>query len=101
MPKPKRHRSCIRGKKKKSPEHCCLRLETLDSCEPLELVTVHRIEQSDRDPYGSLFFLHGTVLHIKRTTKMTGSRFSRSDRTVWFEVFPIEPYGLVQVSKLC
>ena len=91
MPKPKRRRSCIRGKKKKSQEQCCLRLETLGSCESLELVTVHRIEQLDRDPYGSLLFLHGTVLHVKRTAKMTGLRF---------EVFPIGPYGLVQVSKL-
>ena len=55
---------------------CHLRLKIRDTCELPEPLMVHRIRQSDRSSYGSLLFLHGTVLDVKQTVKMNGSRFS-------------------------
>ena len=84
-----------RGKKREeSPKQCHLRLETKDPCELLKPVMIHRTRQSDRDLYGSLLFLHRTILHVKQTVKMAGLRFFQSDRTIrfgfqnhsWFEV---------------
>ena len=46
------------------------------------LITVLRTMRSDRGSHGSLLFSHRVVLEAKRTTKMSGLRFSRSDRTV-------------------
>ena len=66
-----------RGKKK--VEWRRLRLETRQPPEPCEPVTIHR---SDRGLDGSMLFSHGTVLHLKQTAKVNGSRVSRSDRTV-------------------
>ena len=55
---------------------CHLRLKIRDLCELPEPLTVHRIKKSDRSSYGSLLFLHRTVLDVKQTVKMNGSRFS-------------------------
>ena len=49
-------RRCSYIGKKKGPKRCSLRLEKLVSCESLELVTVHRTEQSNCGPFGSLIF---------------------------------------------
>ena len=46
------------------------------------LITVLRTIRSDRGSHGSLHFSHRAVLEIKRTAKMNGSKFSRSDHTV-------------------
>ena len=46
------------------------------------LITVLRTVRADRGSHGFLFFSHREVLEAKRTAKMSGSRFSRSDRTV-------------------
>ena len=57
----------------------CLRLETrqpLESCEP---ISVHRL---DCGSDGSMLFSHETVLHLKRTAEVNGSRVSQSDHTV-------------------
>ena len=78
-------RRCIKKKKKKgefSPDRCRLSLETNEPCELPKLVTVHRTRQSDRSPYESLLFLHGTVLDVKQTVEMAGSRFSQLDCTI-------------------
>ena len=66
-----------RGKKR--VERRRFRAETR---QPFEPVTVHRTERSDRGLDGSMLFLHGTVLHLKWTMKVNGSRISRSDHTV-------------------
>ena len=47
-------------------------------------VTVLRTVRSDHGSHGFLFFSHRTVFEIKKTTKLRSSRFSRSDRTVWY-----------------
>jgi len=46
------------------------------------LITVLRTVRFDRGLQGSLLFSHRVVFEVKRTAKMNGSRFSRSDRTV-------------------
>ena len=46
------------------------------------LITVHKTVRSDRGSHGSLLLSSRTVLDAKRTAKMSGSRFFRSDRTV-------------------
>ena len=46
------------------------------------LIMVLRTMRSDRGSHGSLFFSHKAVLEAKRTAKMNGLRFSRSDCTV-------------------
>ena len=46
------------------------------------LITVLKTVGFDRGSHGSLHFAHRTVLEAKRTAKMNGSRFFRSDRTV-------------------
>ena len=68
--KSKVHFSWYLMKKKKEP------------WEPLEPFTVLRTVRSDRGSHGSLLFSSRTVLDAKRTAKMSGSRFFRSDRTV-------------------
>ena len=60
-------------------EQRCFKAKTR---QPFELVTVHRTERSDHGPDGSMLFSHGTVLHLKLSVKVNGSRVSRSDRTV-------------------
>ena len=70
----------IGGKKKKELERCCFKAKTR---QPFDPVTVHRTGQLDRGPDGSILFSHGTVLHLKWTLKVNGSRVSRSDCTVW------------------
>ena len=75
----------FKKKKKKgelSPDRCRLSLETNEPCELPKLVTVHRTRRSDRSPYESLLFLHGTVLDVKQTVEMAGSRFSQLDCTI-------------------
>ena len=71
-----------RGKKK--VEWRRLRLETRQPLEPCEPVTIHRIGWSDRSPNGSMLFSHGTVLHLKWTVDVNGSRVSWSNSTVRF-----------------
>ena len=51
-------------------------------CKPLKPATVLRIVRFDRGSSGFLHFSHRAVLRGKRTAKMSGLRFSRSDRTV-------------------
>ena len=46
------------------------------------LITVLKTVRSDRGSHGSLHLSSRTVLDAKRTAKMSGSRFFRSDRTV-------------------
>ena len=46
------------------------------------LITVLRTVRSDCDSHGFLLFSHRAVLEAKRTAKMSGLRFSQSDRTV-------------------
>ena len=46
-------------------------------------ITDLRTVRFDRGSHGSLLFSHRTVLDAKRTTKMNGSRFFRSDCSVW------------------
>ena len=46
------------------------------------LITVLRIERSDRGSYGFLLFSYRAVLDAKRTVKMNGLRVFRSGRTV-------------------
>ena len=46
------------------------------------LITVLKTVRSDRGSHGSLLLSSRTVLDAKRTAKMNGSRFFRSDRTV-------------------
>ena len=48
------------------------------------LITVLRTVRLNRGSNGSLLFGHRSVLEHKRTVIVRGSRFSRSDRTVWF-----------------
>ena len=48
------------------------------------LITVLKTMRSDCSSHGSLLFFHGAVLEVKRTAKMSSSRFSQSDRMVWF-----------------
>ena len=50
------------------------------------LITVLRTVRSDCGSHESLFFSHRVVLEAKRTAKMSGLRFSQSDRMVWFGV---------------
>ena len=50
--------------------------------QPFESVTVHRTRRLDHGSDGSMLFLHGTVLHLKRTVKLNDSQVSRLDRTV-------------------
>ena len=45
---------------------------------------VHRTVRLDRSSDGSILFLHGMVLYLKRTVEVNGSRISRLDRTVRF-----------------
>ena len=47
------------------------------------LITVLRTVKSNHGSHGSLLFSYRTVLEAKRTAKMNGLRFFRSDRTVW------------------
>ena len=47
------------------------------------LIIVLKTVRSDRSSHGSLLFSHKAVLEAKRTAKMSGSRFSKSDCTVW------------------
>ena len=53
-----------------------------DIWELQEPFTVLRTVRSESNSHGSLIFSHRAILEAKRTTKMSGSRFSRSDRTV-------------------
>ena len=46
------------------------------------LITVLKTMRSDRGSHESLLLSSRTVLDAKRTAKMSGSRFFRSDRTV-------------------
>ena len=85
IPIAKSNDAVLKKKKKKgelSPDRCRLSLETNEPCELPKLVTVHRTRRSDRSPYESLLFLHGTVLDVKQTVEMVGSRFSQLDCTV-------------------
>ena len=50
------------------------------------MITVLRTVRSDCGSHESLFFSHRVVLEAKRTAKMSGLRFSQSDRMVWFGV---------------
>ena len=70
------------GKKKKELERCRFKAETR---QPFELVTVYRTGRSDRGSDRSILFSHGTVLHLKWTLKVNGSRVSQSDCTVRFK----------------
>ena len=45
-------------------------------------ITVLRTVRSARGLHGFLLFCHRTVFDAKRTVKVNGSRFFRSDRTV-------------------
>ena len=54
----------------------------MEPCEPLKPATVLRTVRFDRSSSGFLHFSHRAVLRGKRTAKMNGSRFFRSDRTV-------------------
>ena len=51
------------------------------------LITVLKIVRSNRGSHGSLLFSYRAILETKRTTKMSGLRFSQSDRTIrsWFQ----------------
>ena len=51
-------------------------------CEPLKPATVLRTVRFDRSSSSFMHFSHRAVLRGKRTVKMNGSRFFRSDRTV-------------------
>ena len=75
---PKRRR--IRGKK--GTKRLCFKLKQGSPFEPCEPVTVHRTGWSDCGPDNSMLFSHETVLHLKWTVDVNGSRVSRSDRTV-------------------
>ena len=57
-------------------------VKKLEPCEPLKPATVLRTVRFDRGSSGFLHFSHRAVLRGKRTAKMNGSRFFRSDRTV-------------------
>ena len=46
------------------------------------LIIVLRTVRSDCGSHESLFFSHRVVLEAKRTAKMSGLRFSQSDRIV-------------------
>ena len=47
-----------------------------------DLIMVLRIVKSNHGSHGSLLFSHRAVLEAKRTAKMSGSRFSQSNRMV-------------------
>ena len=51
------------------------------------LITVLKTVRSNRSSHGSLLFSYRAILETKRTTKMSGLRFSQSDRTIrsWFQ----------------
>ena len=51
------------------------------------LIMVLKTVRSNRGSYGSLLFSYRAILETKRTTKMSGLRFSQSDRTIrsWFQ----------------
>ena len=87
-----------RKKKKKRWNDVVLRLETRQSFESCELVTVHRTVRSDCSPYGSMLFSHGMILHFKRIVEVDGSRFSRSYRTVRFEFKNLAIYRIYQIT---
>ena len=76
------------------------------------LITVLKTVRSDRGSHGSLHLSSRTVLDAKRTAKMSGSRFFRSDRTVrsgfhnhacesWVNIRNIFPLIFVWMKNLC
>ena len=69
----------VYGGKKKRWNDAVLRLKQRQL---FESVTVHKTRRPDRGLDGSMLFLHGAVLHLKRTVKLNGSQVSRLDRTV-------------------
>ena len=71
-------------KEKKGTKQCRFKLKQGSSFEPCEPVTVHRTGQSNWGLDGSMLFSHGTVLHLKWTVDVNGSRVSWSNSTVRF-----------------
>ena len=72
----------LRKKKKKGTKRRRFETKQGSPFEPSEPFTVHRTGRSDCGPYGSMLFSHGTVLHLKWTVDVNGSRVLRSNRTV-------------------
>ena len=54
----------------------------MEPCKPLKPATVLRTVRFDRSSSNFMHFSHRAILRGKRTAKMSGSRFFRSDRTV-------------------
>ena len=54
----------------------------MEPCKPLKPATVLRTVRFDRGSSSFMHFSYRMVLRFKRTAKMSGLRFSRSDRTV-------------------
>jgi len=67
-----------------------------------DLITVLRTVRSNRGSHGSLLFSYKAVFEAKRTAKMSGSRFSWSDRTVrsGFQNLGVELGPLVKSYEL-
>ena len=55
----------------------------MEPCEPLKPATVLRTVRFDRGSNGFMHFSHREVFRIKKTAKMNGSKFFRSDHMVW------------------
>ena len=67
------------------------------------LIMTIRTVRSDRGSHGSLLFSHRTVLDTKRTAKMNGSRFFRSDcmvRSGFQNLARNNPVGASKYGKL-